>query len=107
MPCRGQGSINLHFLGISMVTAQPRLQQQQRCNSSTTIPALQTSAFVIATVLACSYVRSIQQGLFIHALNHDHIYFPVQLTKIQTHAVEPHPAVLLYSSTGIQQQYSE
>ena len=47
-----QDDINPHF-AISKTTAQPQytLQNQQRYNRSATAPALQTLAFVPATVL--------------------------------------------------------
>ena len=76
-------TIDPHFLGISKTTAQRRLKQHQRYNSSTTAPALQALAFVTAMVLLCSYVCSVQQETFRHVLDHDYIYFHVQF-KNQT-----------------------
>ena len=67
---RGQGDTNPHFLEISKSTVQLRLQHQQRYGSSTTAPALQTLAFVTATVLLCSYVCIIHQEIIIHAAEH-------------------------------------
>ena len=96
---RGQGDINPHFLGGSKVSAQPRLQRQQRCNNSTTAPALQTLAFLAAAALLCPYVCAVftRRYLYMH-LRHDHICLFPRTILHPKHVVEPHSAIV-YSGT--------
>ena len=56
-------------------TAKPRVQQQQRCSSSTTAQALRTLPLVTATVLLCSNVCAVftRIYLYMHPLHHDHL----------------------------------
>ena len=99
MPPRGQDDINPNFFGISKETVQPRytLQQQQRYSStSITAPALQTLAYVTATVLLCSCVCSVHQET--RAIM---ITFPPRILKSNT------SSNLSSCHTAYMQRYSE
>ena len=96
-----------YFIGFLKATGQPRLQQQQRYNSSTTAPALQTLAFATATVLLCSCMCAVftRKYLYMHSImitfiSTDRYNFKIGNARRQTSSY--HTAVyqvcLLYTS---------